>query len=267
MKKRAYILCGFLGLACLPSFAAKDDIPRTPGGRPDLSGNYDVSNLTPWERDPKYGDNLYMTGDDARKIEDAAATVLAEDDASRRAADRGALPSVGDENFRGVGGYNRFWIDRGTKTFTVDGRYRTSVLTDPPDGRFPPKTDEGEKRLAALPQFSYENSGTAWWLASGDVPYEGPESLTLPTRCIYHSRATIPVSSTSYNNLKTITQTDSTVVILIEWMHWARIIRLDSEHLTARHSHLRRRLDRMVGGRHPRGRHRQFSARSPLGGE
>ena len=34
----------------------------------------------------------------------------------------------------------------------------------------------------------------------------------------------------AYNNLKTIVQTDTHVVILVEWMHWARIIRLDSEH-------------------------------------
>jgi hypothetical protein len=36
-----------------------------------------------------------------------------------------------------------------------------------------------------------------------------------------------------YNNLKTIVQTEDYVTILVEWMHWARIIRLDSEHLPA----------------------------------
>ena len=61
--------------------------------------------------------------------------------------------------------------------------------------------------------------------------YDGPESLTLLNRCIYHEGASIPVTSRAYNNLKTIVQTDDFVVILVEWMHEARIVRLDSEHL------------------------------------
>jgi len=40
----------------------------------------------------------------------------------------------------------------------------------------------------------------------------------------------MPIGPRAYNNLKTIIQTDTHVVILIEWMHWARIIRIDGEH-------------------------------------
>ena len=36
-----------------------------------------------------------------------------------------------------------------------------------------------------------------------------------------------------YNNLKVIVQTDDHVLILVEWMHWARVVRLNSEHLPA----------------------------------
>ena len=36
--------------------------------------------------------------------------------------------------------------------------------------------------------------------------------------------------SVPYNNLKKIVQTDEYVMINVEWMHWARIIRLDSKH-------------------------------------
>ena len=45
------------------------------------------------------------------------------------------------------------------------------------------------------------------------------------------SVASLPPQPVLYNNLKTITQTDTHVVILVEWMHWARVIRLDSKHL------------------------------------
>ena len=36
-----------------------------------------------------------------------------------------------------------------------------------------------------------------------------------------------------YNNLKVIVQTEDHVLIVVEWMHWVRMVRLDSEHLPA----------------------------------
>ena len=104
------------------------------------------------------------------------------------------------------------------------------MLTDPPNGRLPPRTEEGQARFDTLPPFGYENTGTAWWLENGDDPYDGPESLTLGNRCVFHQGSTMPIGPRAYNNLKTIIQTDTHVVILIEWMHWARIIRLGWEH-------------------------------------
>jgi hypothetical protein len=61
MKTGAFVLSAVLGLACLPGLAAQD-IARTVRGKPDLSGNYDVSVLTPFERDPRHGVNVYMSG-------------------------------------------------------------------------------------------------------------------------------------------------------------------------------------------------------------
>ena len=34
-----------------------------------------------------------------------------------------------------------------------------------------------------------------------------------------------------YNNIKTIVQTDDHVLIMVEWMHWPRVVRLGAEHL------------------------------------
>ncbi|MDE2977705.1 MAG: hypothetical protein OXU63_09320, partial [Acidobacteriota bacterium] len=55
-------------LAAPLAAAGDDDIPRTASGRPDLSGNYDVANLTPFERDPRLGDKQFMTADEAERI-------------------------------------------------------------------------------------------------------------------------------------------------------------------------------------------------------
>ena len=225
----SFSLCAATSLLLVPCLAA-EDLPRTPSGRPDFSGNYDLSFLTPLERDPRFGDRLYLTEEEARGMADGAAAANARD-LEARDASRDVIAGRSEEGFRGVGGYNLFWLDRGTAAFTVDGKYRTSVLTDPPNGRFPPVTEAGEARRANIPPFNYENTGTAWWLENGDDPYDGPESLTLGNRCVFHQGSTLPIGPRAYNNLKTIIQTDTHVVIVIEWMHWARIVRLGAEHL------------------------------------
>ena len=39
---------------------AQDDITRTPSGRPDFNGNYDISSLTPFQRPAEYGARLFL---------------------------------------------------------------------------------------------------------------------------------------------------------------------------------------------------------------
>ena len=48
-----------------------------------------------------------------------------------------------------VGGYNLFWIDRGTDTYRVDGQIPTSIIIDPPNGRMPSMTEAAQARLRA----------------------------------------------------------------------------------------------------------------------
>src|SRR5262249_10497159 len=135
-------------------------------------------------------------------------------------------PAKGGE----VGAYNDFWFDWGSGNFAIDGKVRSSILVDPPNGRLPALTTAAQKRRAGLPRFAWKNTGDAWWLQTGDTPYDGPEDMVLGVRCIYQSIATVPIRPTVYNDLKTIVQTDQFVMIFIEWMHWTRIVRLDSEH-------------------------------------
>jgi hypothetical protein len=234
MTPRVTICQAALGLCLVgaPSFAAGSDVPRTPSGKPDLSGTYDIANLTPFERDPKYGDQLVLSDEEAKAVEARMAGFVA---LSNRESDpdREAPPAGGDgsEGAAGkVGGYNYFWIDAGERTLPIDGEYRTSILTDPPNGRLPALTPEGKARRDAINPYVQPNTGDAWWLENGDDPFDGPESLTTVDRCLYVGVATVPARSVPYNNLKTIVQTEDTVAIVVEWMHWTRVIRLDSQH-------------------------------------
>ena len=131
------------------------DIPRTPSGRPDLSGNYDTVTVTPLQRSRQFGNratltaeevaiiasdpdglahtfNLAPAGSDERAAVRADAQVAGFEtgDGSREAPPAGGDGSAGAVG--NVGGYNTFWIDRGKAGFQIDGEYRTSIIIDPP---------------------------------------------------------------------------------------------------------------------------------------
>ena len=229
MRKVSIAIVSLLGLALVvPAATAADgDIQRTAGGKPDFSGVYDISSLTPFQRPEKFGDQLYLTREEAEAIEKTQAERTVER-AQDSDPDRDAPEAGGN-----VGAYNDFWFDWGTDTFAINGKFPTSILTDPPNGRMPELTEDGKERRAELPRFAWQNKGEAWWLESGDTPYDGPENMVLGVRCLYQPTATVPARPLPYNNLKTIVQTADHVMINVEWMHWTRIIRLDSEHVPA----------------------------------
>ena len=215
---------------------------RLPSARPDLSGTYDVSTLTPLQRPREFGDNLYLTPEQANAIVEEERERALDRDRNRGVADEppppgGAPPiGVGDE-FRetsgagNVGGYNNFWTDRGTDVFMVDGKFRTSIIVDPKNGRYPPMTEESIERLSARSGLRRPNDGTAWWVGVLDHgPYDGPEDLGISERCILGFTGAAPTYPSLYNNYKRIVQTDDHVMILIEMVHDARVVRMSSEH-------------------------------------
>ena len=79
--------------------------------------------------------------------------------------------------------------------------------------------------------FAYNNDGTASWLSKqGPGPFDGPETLALAERCLLGFSAGPPSLPGLYNNFKRIIQTDDHVMILLEMVHDARVIKLNAEH-------------------------------------
>ena len=233
MQIRPIVLWLVLALVCLPGSAAEGDIPGRPDGKPDLSGTYDIAWLTPLERAPEYGESPYMSEEEATSIAHNAAASY-EKSIAPIDGNRPAPPVGGDGHQSNIGGHNTFWWDRGTGGFALDGRYRNSILTDPPNGRLPPLSEAGKRQRAVRRRYNH-NPGGAWWLENEEDLYDHPETQSLGTRCIYAGSTTVPMRPSAYNNFKTITQTDTHVVILIEWMHWARIVRLAAEERPVQH--------------------------------
>ena len=204
----------------------------------DLSGMYDVGTLTPLERPKMYGDKLFLTPEEANAIETQFAARVrranADSDPNRSAPESGGR----------IGGYNMFWLDVGESAANINGRFRTSILTSPSDGRIPAMTEFGMQRMAQLQAqwrllwrsqdlAASKNTGTAWWLENpdGKGPYDDIEQRPLAERCIVGSRSTAgpPMLPNIYNNHKRIVQTPSHVMILTEMNHDARIIRINGK--------------------------------------
>ena len=95
---------------------------------------------------------------------------------------------------------------------------RTSVIYDPANGREPLINAAGRQRRSEV--------------AEARNLSIGPEGRTLQDRCLMSGRTGPPMVSGSYNNNMQLVQTKDHIVILSEMIHYARIIRLDSEHST-----------------------------------
>jgi len=187
--------------------AQPTDIPRTEYGVPDFQGTYTYRTLTPLNRPPELADKATLT--------EAEAIEWQEFENRRQNRDL-IIDSVGGAQYPpGVISYNEFWYERGIET--VADR-RTSVIYDPPNGRVPAINATGRERRAQV--------------AEARRLSIGPEGRTLQDRCLMSGRTGPPMVSGSYNNNMQLVQTKDHIVILSEMIHYARIIRLDSEHIS-----------------------------------
>jgi hypothetical protein len=184
--------------------------PRTEHGHPDLQGVWTNATITPLERADRFGDRLVITEDEARELEGAEAAYNEEADAPSDLTK--PAPYTCRSGSGPTCGYNNFWIDRGSEVATVNGERRSSLIVDPPTGKAP-LTPERRQYLAER-RLSQS--------------FDGPEVRPLGERCLlaFGSSSGPPMLPVLYNNNYQIVQTQDTVVILVEMVHDARIIRL-----------------------------------------
>ena len=184
--------------------------PRTSWGDPDLGGIWNNSTLTPLERPETQADQEFLSPDEAAALEQQAV------DRNNRANEPSVvrtepLPAGGN-----VGGYNNFWMDRGT---TVIPTRRTSLIMDPPDGRLPSLTPDAQRLITSSEMQLLDD------VRQGRLPIDSYDQLDLGDRCIWYRG--IPSFPTGYNNNYHIMQTPNVVAILQEHIHDVRFIPLD----------------------------------------
>lgn len=205
--------------------------PRNAMGQPDLSGYWSNATLTPLTRNKRISDKANLTPAEAKQLEALWAKALADSDAPTSADESTAQVNakLADSKLVEIrpdfiaaggdtGGYNTFWIDPGTHLVEINGQYRTSILTT--DNGMPPARKAG----APAPK------GGGY----RDV-YDSYETRSQGERCISgFGRNTGPpmLPNGYYNNNYQIVQTPDSVVIEVEMIHDARIVRLNGTHRT-----------------------------------
>jgi hypothetical protein len=117
----------------------------------------------------------------------------------------------------GTGDYDAFW---------VVGRWfekRTSLITDPPDGKLPPLTADAQKRRDQTAEYRRLH------------PFDGPEDIAVGQRCITGS---VPMLGAGYNNYYQIVQTPAYVGLNMEMRHDTRMIPIGNRPHLPKNVHL-----------------------------
>ena len=174
---------------------------------PDLQGTWNGSTMTPLQRPQEFRDRSAFTP------EEAAEYVRASPDRIRS-----RLPTAVDRQMQ---------IDLDdtfveVENMPLDG-LRTSLIVDPPNGMLPPLLPVAQARIADRPKRSFDD----------------PETFGLAERCLLGnfgasggSLASPPmVPSAAIPSFYRIVQTNTHVLIFTEWVHDARIVRLNGTHL------------------------------------
>jgi hypothetical protein len=213
----ARMLMVMSALLCSGAFAQQPQwrAPRTADGHPDLQGMWTSATITPLERPDEYGDRRALTPQEAARLEGAEASLVSN---SAKPTDlQKQLPGDCKDFGRGCG-YNNFWLDRGSQVVTIEGEKRTSLLIDPPDGKIPALTAERKQYLASRRQ-----------------SFDGPEARPLGERCLlaFGSASGPPMLPVLYNNHYQIVQSKDAVMILVEMVHDARVVRLGGTHVAS----------------------------------
>ena len=192
-----------------PAAAQQWVMPRTPDGHPDLQGNWTNVTLTPFQRAADQGP-VFTTDEVARREQGAQSRVIS--GAQPSDPDRAAPPAGGN-----VGAYNNVYFEQGSRVAVINGEPRSSLLTNPLDGRRPSLTPEAERRIQERREFRSQFG-----------QFDNPENRSLIERCfLFASNAGPPmIPNGAYNNNYTIVQTADYVMIHPEVIHDTRIIRL-----------------------------------------
>ena len=189
--------------------------PRTPWGEPDIQGIWTADGLA---------------GVPLERPSSTAAALTKEEAVARRAGATGGL----NESRDSLGSYGWEFRDIAPAFAKTAPSTQVAIVVDPPDGKVPALTPEGQKRFADRARGSRQNNSPHSWTDQGTWD-----------RCITRGLPNI-MMPLGYNNNVQIVQSPGYVVITHEMIHEARIIPTDNR------PHLGPKLRQWLGDPHGR---------------
>lgn len=230
---RRPVLCGLVVIAVVaaspevaPVFAQSGDAAsaRTPWGHPDLQGYWTSSTYTPLERPENLGDQALLSEQELAELNElltaegvdplrARSVLAAESDEERAEVTRQTQENIHYDN--------SIWLrEEDPRRLTTR---RTSLITDPPNGRIPPLLPSAREREAI------RKAESRWLVYNNPVQsFDSHQTRTLQERCLMWRHEGPPMLPASYNDLMQIFQTEHYVVVSQEMRtNPPRIIPLD----------------------------------------
>jgi hypothetical protein len=193
--------------------------PLTPDGQPDLQGVWLSNSATPLERPKALEGREFLTDAEVADLKKRAARLFKDGNSDFAAGDNAFLAA-----FANVEEYKNPNISVGSSLEMVERDFdnRTSLISDPRDGKLPPLTPEAQRRQLAA--------------EARQRIMAGPEDLSSALRCITFGvpRVGGNFGAGPYSYYQ-ILQTRGYVVLLPEIIHDARIIPLDGRPHLAPH--------------------------------
>ena len=188
-------------------------VPRTVDGQPDLQGVWANNSATPLERPEALAGKATFNDEELAELEHTAARLFGDGGDAAFADGVFEAALAGIDNYvsgdGGSGNYSTVWmVDRVFEN-------RTSLITDPPDGRLPALTPDAQARAAARQR-------------RRDNPVrDTTEDLSLQVRCITYSVPRFGGLGAGYNSYYQLFQAADYVVLHSEMIHDSRVIPLD----------------------------------------
>jgi len=190
-------------------------VPRTIDGHPDFQGVWENNTITPVERPDVFGDKQFLTDDDVEFLQNRLLEINQESgdalfgEGVLEAAFSGEVKSYDPS----TGNYDQQWMaDR-----TI--HRRTSQIIDPPNGKYPARTERAIAMAKAAAQYQEEH------------PADSYTDRSLGERCLSFGA---PRLGSGYNSYWQIVQSKNTVAIVQEMAHDVRIIPLvEKPHIDA----------------------------------
>ena len=176
--------------------------PKTPWGDPDIQGQWPATANIPMQRPANLGERAELTDAELAQREKQAQTTAAED---------------GEEFVSGSANLTinppSYWVEHGKPS------RQASLVVDPPNGRIPPLTPEGQAAVKALnngqgPGSHFPSKVDSW------------TDFDIYSRCITRGMVS-SMLPTLYNFGNEILQAPGYVIIRNEMIHETRVIPLD----------------------------------------